>query len=605
MPILLYSDNNKSRECIGLDDLKTKMDSILLELSNHIINFTEAGNFQEAELMMDQYIKLSPNSIERYSLEAFIKGAKEDWKGASKIILEGLAHHPLSFDLLYNLGYIYEKQKEYIDAYYIYMKAKYNARTDSEKADIIRALKGLVHYFKGTVRAKDDEVLNIVNIAGIQITVTTKIKNLLKRKELLYTIIDYMDENISTVLEIAFTDAVISKNLNYFGYDITSVTKEKERFLNVIANEWHDNILQPEQKAAKFYHDTVDIDWMSKIPEFDAIIAVSNNNIDAFSIVPEEKKDILSLLLEKTKNQLFIRVSKEDSEKEFSKKELEEATLKAGFNIKVIGPTAKKSEEEERYEICLVEKEKAIKTFAVPDPLDMKESKSTIMEVDMNKCLDIHGAAYIKDFHHFVESLKEYDKNPDITYEKSILKAYYNKFKPKNQEEVIFAKDKEMPKLRYGYTGYPWYWSKNEKLKFTEAPGETREGGNHFFGPNTDKFGAAELRRLIHLYKIFKKQGYHPEMFSDGYISGYLLIKGKDYRFVVTEGQHRVACLAALGYEKIRCRFTFQPQYPKIVYHQDIKKWPQVANGVYSRNMASRIFNRFFEEGVGRDRIGI
>ena len=38
---------------------------------------------------------------------------------------------------------------------------------------------------------------------------------------------------------------------------------------------------------------------------------------------------------------------------------------------------------------------------------------------------------------------------------------------------------------------------------------------------------------------------YHPGLFFDGHICGYLLIKGDDYRFVVTEGQHRIGCLAA------------------------------------------------------------
>ena len=86
----------------------------------------------------------------------------------------------------------------------------------------------------------------------------------------------------------------------------------------------------------------------------------------------------------------------------------------------------------------------------------------------------------------------------------------------------------------------------------------------HHFGPNTEEFGAGELKRLIPLYKIFKEQGYQPELFFDGYISGHFLIKGDDYRFIVTEGQHRVACLAALGYDTIRCRFSSEPQYPKV-----------------------------------------
>ncbi len=128
-----------------------------------------------------------------------------------------------------------------------------------------------------------------------------------------------------------------------------------------------------------------------------------------------------------------------------------------------------------------------------------------------------------------------------------------------------------------------------------------------FFGPNTVEFGAAELGRLVHLYRIFQKDGYHPELFSDGYISGCMLIRGDDYRFVVSEGQHRVACLAALGYETIRCRFTQNPGYPRVVLGNNwnnLKHWSQVANGVYSRSLALKVFERFLVDNVGWEQMG-
>ena len=81
------------------------------------------------------------------------------------------------------------------------------------------------------------------------------------------------------------------------------------------------------------------------------------------------------------------------------------------------------------------------------------------------------------------------------------------------------------------------------------------------------------------------------------------MIKGDDYRFVVTEGQHRIAVLAVLGYESIKCRFTQKFGYPQVVRYEEAKKWPQVENKAYSRTLAERVFNRFFEQGVGRDRI--
>jgi len=107
------------------------------------------------------------------------------------------------------------------------------------------------------------------------------------------------------------------------------------------------------------------------------------------------------------------------------------------------------------------------------------------------------------------------------------------------------------------------------------------------------------------LYKIFQQQDYQPELFSDGYISGYLLIRGDDYRFVVAEGQHRAACLASLGITRLRCRFSQKAVYPRTVKFQDFKNWPQVKNGAFSEIEALRVFERFFARNVGRDRMNL
>lgn len=82
-----------------------------------------------------------------------------------------------------------------------------------------------------------------------------------------------------------------------------------------------------------------------------------------------------------------------------------------------------------------------------------------------------------------------------------------------------------------------------------------------------------------------------------------MLAKGDNYRFVVCEGQHRVAALAALGYTRIRVRFTQKPRYPRVVLWDEVKKWPQVAGGAFSVNLARKIFARFFAPDVGRARM--
>lgn len=587
-----------------MDELQIQLETVLSELKEQIIQFFEQDMLDVANTLMEQYIKLAPKTVERYSLEAMIYTGTEDLDGAEKILLEGISENPLSFDLLYNLGYVYEVKENYLEAYNMYMKARYIAEKDVEKQDIGEALTRLVPVIKGNVVAKDREVSTIITAGETALRLTSDLDVLIERKKLLECIEQNIHQDAKSVLEIGFQDGIISKNLNYYGYEVTAVDRVKERIINVIAREWHDNMLQPDQKVAKFYYEDVDLDWLGKIPKFDVIIAVSNQNLEAMDGESSLEQDLLRATLAKTSEQAFILVTDEEDpmDKNFTKKALLEVVNELGLEATTIHQYEKDGI---NYELCLVNLKQDLIPFRILIGGEARHSRSTILEVDLAKCTDLFGAAYINDFQQFVAMLKEYGEDPELKYEDSVLKEYYDKFKPRNQEETLFAKRGRARKLDRGWIGYPWSWYPERRVVFMPERGETRPGGNHNFGPNSFEFGSAEFGRLIHLYDLLKMQGYHPELFADGYVTGYLLVKGDDYRFVVTEGQHRVACLAALGYERIKVRFSQKPEYPRVVVFEDVKKWAQVANGSYSQNLALRVFERFFAEGVGKDRMGL
>ena len=589
---------------ILLEELQSKLEMMLGELRDQIIEFTETDRVDDAKFFLEQYIKLAPTTVERFSLEALISAGESDWDGAESILKNGIHEHPLSFDLLYNLGYVYQQKQEILEAYHIYMKAHYVAEEEQEKSDIGAALKGLVDDIQGRNVSDGSKIYTEIRAGEVVLTVSMERDELLRRKEILNHIEMHIGKDLSSVLEIGFNEGAISKNLNYYGYEVTAVDRIKERILHVIAREWHDNILHPEQKVAKFYQEPVDLDWLGKIPKFDVIIAVGGQNITAFNITEGETKAVLEALLEKASKQLFLVVSSSiHSINEFSKQELVEIADTKNLGLEVIASID--TIDGEQLELCVVNKELDFECFSVPSALSVPDSESTIFEVELTKCVDLYGAGYVTDWHPFVQVLKQHQEEINLKYEDSILREYYDKFKPKNLEEGLFAKRGRARKLERGWIGLPWFWDENKRVIFEDKLGETRPGGNHFFGPNTEEFGAAELGRLVHLLPVLEEQGYQPEFFSDGYISGYLLIKGNDYRFVVTEGQHRIACLAALGYESIRVRFSQKPEYPRIVRFEDVKRWPQVINGAYSVNLAFKVFERFFMDGVGKERMGL
>jgi hypothetical protein len=97
-------------------------------------------------------------------------------------------------------------------------------------------------------------------------------------------------------------------------------------------------------------------------------------------------------------------------------------------------------------------------------------------------------------------------------------------------------------------------------------------------------------------YQVLKDAGYNPDFFVDGHITGYLLVRKDDYRFIASEGQHRIAALAALGYDSFVCRFDLKPWTNQTVFYNQAGKWPQVKAGIFSTKVAKMCFEHFFRK---------
>ena len=580
-----------------MQEIEQKTKQLLGELHETIESFLAIGQIDHAELLLEQLIKLFPYSKERYKLEAKKNLQKKEFQKTEEVLMEGISRYPLDSDLLLSLGKIRQKKEDYFNAYNSYMKALYVAEDQSKRTEIASSLKSLLGFFKSEVFFKEDSFYIILGDGKKQLTIVQELDSLKERKEILDCIRGYLDGTCENILEIGFEEGAIGKNLNYFGYDVTAVDRSNQKILQVIAREWHDNILHAGQKTARFYQENVNLEWLHKIDDFDIIIAIADQSLEKFASNKEEAPFLLEQLLVKAKSQLFIKVTEEEKENEFSEALLKTKAVEPNFAMKEIWRG------NEGQKIFLVEKKRDRSYFQIPIAAEVLNSKSSVLNIKIEKCRDQYASSYYNDFHPFVETLKEYEKNKELKYEDSVLKDFYDNFQPRNSEEALFVKKGRAPGLRKGWIGNPWVFTKERKIIFTEARGETRPGGNHFHGPNTIAFGQEELSRLKINYENLKFFGYLPEMFADGYITGYLLLKGNDYRFVITEGQHRIAALAALGYNEIVCRLDQRDERPQIVEFKDIRNWPQVANGVFNRPLAEKIFNRYFDDGVGRDKM--
>src|SRR5699024_5683921 len=161
----------------------------------------------------------------------------------------GLKAHPLRFDLTVNLGTLYEQDEQYLEAYHLYMRASYIAKGQDQAKLVIQNLKRIRPYFKGTTQLKLGEEFIIktsLTYGEKSLIVKTDLNQSKERQLILHTIGKHLSQRATSVLEIEFGSGVISRNLNYYGYDVEAIDSRKGALLELISKEWQENLREPE-----------------------------------------------------------------------------------------------------------------------------------------------------------------------------------------------------------------------------------------------------------------------------------------------------------------------------------------------------------------------
>lgn len=226
---------------------------------------------------------------------------------------------------------------------------------------------------------------------------------------------------------------------------------------------------------------------------------------------------------------------------------------------------------------------------------------------DLEWCTTRHGFRFgPTDWDPCVAALIEYVAQDSESYETSFLKKYYSAFQPKNASHIILD-DSLSPSVLSQFSPWafvpPW---ENQSPTESEASlrghiykdnkraGRTNielEEGHHYFGPVSTEKGRLEFNRLTSVYESIAQIGYKRQGNWDGDIGGVLLRRGDEYRVLVDHGGHRLAAVAALGYESIPVRIV----RPTIIEARDVDHWPQVESGVYTREEALTYFHYLFD----------
>lgn len=103
--------------------MDAKMREYQNKLKENIKILIENNKMKEAKEILRQYKEIVKDDIEIYSIEAVIEILEENFDKAEKILIDGYMIEPNNFDILYNLAYLYEVKKKFINSYNYYNKA--------------------------------------------------------------------------------------------------------------------------------------------------------------------------------------------------------------------------------------------------------------------------------------------------------------------------------------------------------------------------------------------------------------------------------------------------------------------------------------------------
>lgn len=213
------------------------------------------------------------------------------------------------------------------------------------------------------------------------------------------------------------------------------------------------------------------------------------------------------------------------------------------------------------------------------------------IEVDIERCTSFLGLAFsAKGWNPLVATLRQFEDNPDLSYEDSVFAQVHQRFLPQTLKDLFFPGSPELYEplnaLEVDRRYYRYVWKISPAMVVAAKPGTFSP--NYSFGPLEPSRGQAEFDRLIKTYLSIRDHGYQPKSYS--YVTGYFLGDGANHRFVIGSGNHRVAALAVLGGERMEVQLH---SHPASIHRDQLSLWTRAKGGLFSMSTAEALFDHF------------
>lgn len=207
-------------------------------------------------------------------------------------------------------------------------------------------------------------------------------------------------------------------------------------------------------------------------------------------------------------------------------------------------------------------------------------------DISPRDAVNIFGVGFAENGPHFmVKHLKQRNLLSDESCNYSYLRQYHNSFQPHDTNEALGLQLAAQIPLFV----YPWGVFGSGAISTNKKAKTSR-----FCGPSDESFITKEIQALDRLLNNVSKEGYNPTKFPHSYIQGVWLTSANgERRFVVLQGNHRMAILAHLGYKKVTVRTDLFAV--KEIREDQVCDWPLVKTGEIHRSEALKVFKAFFK----------
>lgn len=209
-------------------------------------------------------------------------------------------------------------------------------------------------------------------------------------------------------------------------------------------------------------------------------------------------------------------------------------------------------------------------------------------------------------WHPFAELIREYQGDPTLRYEDSVLCRLYERFTPATLQDVLFDDEEPLPPLdalpaRRSLLRSLWALDPRQlALLRAQGPYEPRlDGDSRYFGPKSAAAGSWHFRKILDLYDSMREHGYDPVRFGGERPKGYLLVRDGDYRFVIGHANRRLAGIHAVGVRHVIA--TFFEHVPPVIDEAHLTRWATEQGGALPLPVLQRMFDQLFTS-IGAER---